>query len=115
MQILRAILIVGWLLVLWITMHAIQAMGASASGDIFMRDFGHPWRAQFNTDFSFHLLLMALWILYREKSLIRGIPFAVLSIVGGGAFSLAYILVATFVAKGDIRRLLLGDCANEVN
>lgn len=111
MQILRAILIVGWVLVMWVSIHAVQAMGASASGDIFMRDFSHPWRAQFNTDFSFHLLLMALWILYREKRLIRGIPFAVLSILVGGAFSLAYILVATFAAKGDFRRLLLGDRA----
>ena len=108
MQILRALLIVGWLVVMGVSMHAIQAMGASASADIFMRDFSHPWRAQFNTDFSLHLLLMALWILYREKSLIRGIPFAMLSIVGGGAFSLAYILVATFAAKGDFGRLLLG-------
>jgi hypothetical protein len=111
MHILRVILIVGWLLVMWVSVHAIQAMGVSASGDIFMRDFSQPWRAQFNTDFSFHLLLMALWILHREKSLIWGIPFAVLSIVVGGAFSLAYILVATFAAKGDVRGLLLGDRA----
>ena len=82
--------------------------GRECVSDIFMRDFSHPWRAQFNTDFSLHLLLMALWILYREKSLFRGIPFATLSIVVGGAFSLAYILVATFAAKGDFRRLLLG-------
>jgi hypothetical protein len=111
MRVLRVILIVAWLLVIGVSIHAIQAMGASASGNIFLGDFSHPWRAQFNTDFSFHLLLMALWILYREKSPIRGFAFALLSIVGGGAFSLAYIFVATFAAKGDIRRLLLGDRA----
>jgi len=113
MNIFRALLLVAWILVIWVSFHAIQTMGVNAAGAIFMGDFAYPWRAQFNTDFSFHLLLMALWIGYRERKLIWGIPLGVASIMLGGAFSLAYILVVTYLEKGDMRRVLLGHRAGE--
>ncbi|MET0183667.1 MAG: hypothetical protein ABW199_12360 [Caulobacterales bacterium] len=109
MQIFRGLLVLAWLAVVLVSAHAIQAMGAQTAGDVFVSDFSHPWRAQFNTDFSFHLLLMASWIAFREKTLIRGLPFGALAILLGGAFSFAYIVVATFRAKGDMRRIMLGE------
>ena len=77
-------------------------------GNIFFTDFSHPWRAQFNTDFSIHLFLMAAWIAYREPRRLLGAMLAVLSVLGGGAISLLYILVASYRARGDVRALLLG-------
>jgi hypothetical protein len=108
MQLFRFALLVAWLATLWVSVRAILAMGAGAAGDVFLGDFSHPWRAQFNTDFSVHLLLMAAWIVYREGRSIRGFGFGLAAILFGGAFSFAYFFVATFTAKGDVRRLLLG-------
>jgi hypothetical protein len=104
----RAALAIAWLVMVWLSAQAILQMGANAAGDVFLGDFTHPWRGQFNGDFAFHLALMAAWIAFREKSPIRGVPFAVASIVFGGVFSFAYIFLATFGAQGDVRRLLLG-------
>lgn len=108
MQLLRSALLVAWLATLWVSVRAILALGAGAAGDVFLGDFSHPWRAQFNTDFAVHLLLMAAWIVYRERGSIRGFGFGVAAVLFGGAFSFAYLFVATFTAQGDIRRLLLG-------
>lgn len=107
MNVFRIVLLALWAVVMYVSVRAVQEMGMQA-GEIFVGDFAHPWRAQFNTDFSAHLLLMALWVIYREPKLWVGIPCAILSVMGGGAFSFAYILVATFRADGDVRKLLLG-------
>jgi hypothetical protein len=111
MQIFRALLLLAWTAMVWVSARAILAAGAGSAGDVFFGDFAHPWRAQFNTDFSVHLLLMALWIVSRERARVRGVLFGIASILLGGAFSFAYILVATFTAQGDVRRLLLGERA----
>ncbi len=109
MRVFRAGLLVAWVVTMWVSVRAILAMGAGAAGDVFLGDFAHPWRAQFNTDFSIHLLLMAGWIAYRERMLIRAVLFGLAAIVFGGAFSFAYIFIATLTAQGDVRRLLLGN------
>ena len=110
MRVFRAGLLVAWVVTMWVSVRAILAMGAGAAGDVFLGDLAHPWRAQFNTDFSIHLLLMAAWIVYRERRLV-GIPFGLAAIVCGGAFSFAYLFVATLTAQDDVRRLLLGNRA----
>ncbi len=51
---------------------------------------------------------MAAWIAYRQKSLPLGLLFGLAAVMFGGAFSLAYIFVATFTAKGGFKGLLLG-------
>ena len=108
MQIFRGFLAIAWLAMTWVSIQAVATMGAHTAGDVFFGDMAHPWRAQFNTDFGVHLLLMAGWIAYREKSLVRGIPFGLLAILLGGVFSFAYLFLATFAARGDWKVLLLG-------
>lgn len=108
MQVFRIAVAIAWLVVMWISIEAVAAMGFAQSGETFFADFGHPWRAQFNTDFSVHLLLMASWLVYREKRVLVGILFGIAAVMFGGAFSLAYIFVATFTAKGSAKTLLLG-------
>ena len=68
-------------------------MGAQLAIDVFFGDFAHPWRRQFNLDFVFHLLMFGSWIFWRTRSTPTGIMF---------------VLVALVLAKGDIRKLLLG-------
>ena len=111
MTFFKVALAAGWLAVLAVTARAVGSMGLGAAGDIFMADFAHPWRAQFNSDFLGHILLMAGWIAWRDRVLAKGLALGLLAIMGGGAFSFGYVLVAAIRAKGDMRRLLLGDRA----
>jgi hypothetical protein len=106
MTIFRGFLIVGWLLLFYVTAHAFVALGADG-GMVFISDFAHPWRAQFNTDFSLHIVLVALWMFWREPSKAVGLLCA-LGAMAGGVFTLLYLLIATFRAGGDPRKLLLG-------
>ena len=76
-------------------------------GMVFVSDFGHPWRAQFNSDFVFHLVLLALWVIWREKNLAIGIPCG-LGCFLGGIFVFPYLLVNLIRCDGDIRKLVLG-------
>ncbi|WP_157622888.1 hypothetical protein [Solimonas soli] len=108
MTILRVVLAVAWMTILLVGVHAVNSMGLAPGGKVFFEDFAHPWRAQYNADFSIHLLLMAAWITYRERNLAVGLPLGALAVLLGGTYSLAYIFVATFRAGGNVETLLLG-------
>lgn len=98
--------LVIWVVLLAVTWHAIAAMGFGG-GNLFFADFAHPWRAQFNTDFSFHVLFIAIWVFWRAQSKPLGLLFALLCALGG-VFTFAYLAVAAYRARGDTRVLLLG-------
>ena len=104
----RLALVAGWVFVMVLSVRAVREMGVAAAGDVYFGDFAHPWRAQFNGDFGMHLLLVAAWIVYRTKNLLLGLLSGLLAINLGGAFTLAYLLVLSIRAKGDMRRVLLG-------
>jgi hypothetical protein len=101
-------LLMGWALTLYVSVHAISAMGVNAAGQFFIGDMSFPWRAQFNTDFAMHLLLAAAWMIYRSKSWVVGLICGVLAINLGAIFTFAYLLVVSIRAKGDMRKVLLG-------
>jgi hypothetical protein len=106
MTLFRTALVVAWLAIVAVTVNAISSLGL-ADGKLFITDFAHPWRAQFNGDFSLHLLLMMAWIAYRERKPVRAVALA-LPVVLGSLYTLPYIFVATFRAKGRFDVLLLG-------
>ena len=66
MKPLSFLIVLMWILIVGITWHAVQELGRDG-GMVFVTDFSHPWRAQFNADFSMHLLLFAIWVFWREK------------------------------------------------
>ena len=106
MKALSFLIVFMWILIVGITVHALQELG-SDGGMVFVTDFSHPWRAQFNTDFSIHLLLFAIWVFWREKSKIVGLVAALLCTLGG-MFTLLYLLIAIYRAQGDAKKLMLG-------
>lgn len=106
MTALRAYLALGWLLLMGVTVWAINTMGLD-SANVFFSDFVHPWRAQFYTDFLLHVGPVAAWVYWRESSKLTG-ALCALGTLMGGVFTLLYVLVATSRAGGDARRLLLG-------
>ena len=109
----RLALVVAWLVIFWISLQAVSRMGFGPAGSVFIGDFAHPWRAQFNGDFAIHLMLVAAWMIYRSKSWVVGLVCALLAINLGGVFTLAYVLVVSFQTDGDMRKLLLGRHADE--
>jgi hypothetical protein len=68
LTIFRLALFIGWAVMFAISCHAVSRMGFGAAGGVFIGDFAHPWRAQFNADFALHLLLVAAWMIYRSRS-----------------------------------------------
>lgn len=108
MRAFQILVAAAWLVVIALSVRAVTTMGADQAGPVFIGDFAHAWRAQFNGDFSMHILLMAAWMFYRQRGVVAGLVCAVCAVVFGGAFSLAYIFVASLKAQGSFARLLLG-------
>ena len=103
---LKALLVIFALLIYWVSFQAVYQSGWS-EGMVFVSDFSHPWRAQFNTDFSLHIILLALWVFWRSSNLAIG-TLCGLGCFMGGLFTFPYLLVTLILNKGDIRKLMLG-------
>lgn len=104
----QVLLAVGWVVLTYVSVQAVRQSGFAASGSTFLGDFAHPWRAQYNTDLFLHLLLVATWMVYRSRIWWVGVICGLLAIQGGAVFTLAYLLVISLRAKGDLRKVLLG-------
>lgn len=104
----RLTLAVMWLGLLVVTIEAGRTLGLDKGGDFFFGDMTHPWRAQFNVDFGFHLLLVAAWMAWHATSRLLGAALAVCAVVGGGMFTFAYLFVQSVRKHGNIPAVLLG-------
>ena len=105
---LRFFLMLSTLIIYAITIYAVSTKGFNWPevyfGDLTTLD----WRTQFNADFLFHLFLLATWICWREGFTLKGYIFGFLSIFMGGMFGFPYLLLATYKAKADPGKILLG-------
>ena len=66
------------------------------------------WRSQFDTDFLVYLFLGATWISWREGGTAKGFVLGFFSVFLGGMFSFPYLLITTYQANGDLKKILLG-------
>ena len=108
MNLIRIFLAVGWLVMAWASWRAGSSMGFGVAGDIFFGDMSHPWRGQFNIDFSLHLLAVAFWLGWTAKNRMLGLLVGLVAIMGGALFSFAYLLLRSFGGDQSLRHLLLG-------
>ena len=97
----------AWVTLFTVSAHAVSQMGSNAAGAVFFGDFAHPWRAQFNTDFSIHLMLAAAWMIWRSRSWPVGVACGVLTICLGAVFLLPYLALAWW-RGGSLAAALLG-------
>jgi membrane protease YdiL (CAAX protease family) len=75
----------------------------------FFRDIAKMgWPGQFNMDFWSFLILGSIWLMWRHHFSPLGLLFGLCIFAGGAPFLSAYLLVASFQAKGDVKELLLG-------
>ena len=107
MTALRLFFLTAWLVSTYLIVDATLRVGFGA-GFIWFFDFGEPWRAMFQADFAIYLITLGAWILYREEKPLVGIVCAVFATTLGSVFSMAYLLVTTYRAGGDMRAFLLG-------
>lgn len=101
-------LAVAWVVLALITAQALIELGPADAFRTFVGDYRHPWRAQFYSDFSLHLVLTAAWVLYRARTPALGAAYAFLVLSLGALFTIPYVLAAAGKAKGEARALLLG-------
>ena len=97
-----------WLAVAVVTLWAVAALGLWAAVETFFGDLSHPWRAQFYVDLEAHLILFALWMVWRERSRGVGLACAAATMLLGALFTLPYLLVASLRAQGDVAAMLPG-------
>ena len=77
---------------------------------VFFGDIGRmAWPGQFNLDFLFMLTLSATWVAWRHEFSLGGLALAALALFFGAMFLAVYLLIVSWQAGGDVRRLLLGD------
>ena len=109
MNFLKGLLVLLWLAIAVITIIAVREVGMDPATAYFFDQFQDPWGAQVMADVGIHLLLLALWIVWREDNIIVGILCGLGTLILGGFFSLLYLVVTTFRAKGDMIRFMIGN------
>ena len=66
------------------------------------------WRSQFNFDFIIYLILSSGWVVWREGETAKAYLYGFLNIFLGGIFGFPFLLLISFQANGDLRKILLG-------
>ncbi len=111
MSFFRGFLAVFFLLLTIYTGVVIKAEGWSLL-PVFIGDIAAMgWPGQFNLDFLGSLLLAGMWIAWRHRFSSAGIVLGLVASVGGMLFFMPYLLVASAIAGGDMKALLLGEQA----
>ncbi|MDX2130364.1 MAG: hypothetical protein SFU91_15115 [Chloroherpetonaceae bacterium] len=108
-SLLRIILI---LQIVSVSIYTIIA-GSNEGWDLFSVFFGNikvmGWNGQFNLDFSTYLLLSGLWIMWRNNFSISSIAFGFAAMVLGIIAFAGYVLYLSYVEKGDVKKILVGE------
>ena len=108
MTLLRILLILSTVAIYLLTYFALVSQGANWPAIAISDIQALNWRSQFDVDFLIHLLLLAIWISWREGFTPKGHVFGFLSIILGGMFSFPYLIHASYIAKGNPAKILLG-------
>jgi hypothetical protein len=72
------------------------------------------WPGQFNLDFMFMLTLSALWVAWRHQFSIAGLVLGLLAFFGGSLFLTTYLCVLSWLTKGDIEQMILGNRSERI-
>lgn len=72
----------------------------------------NPWGIVSLVDLYTGFILFSIWIVYREKSILRSIVWVVLMMVLGFFTGSLYMLIALMTSKGDWKKFWMGSRAN---
>jgi len=68
----------------------------------------HPWGQVSLVDLYVGFAIFSMWIVYREKSVVRSIIWVVLMMAMGNWTASLYVLLALYSSGGDWRRFWMG-------
>ncbi|MFK7965238.1 MAG: hypothetical protein AB8C46_14850 [Burkholderiaceae bacterium] len=105
---LRVLLIVLFLSILGYTAIVVSHDGWGLLPEFIGAILEQSWQGQFNLDFSFFLLLSAIWISWRHGFSWSGYGLAGFALVGGMLFLAPYLLVILAKSQGQAASFLLG-------
>jgi hypothetical protein len=108
MELLRAFLLTAILAIVAVTLYATLSAGINFPAVFFGDLLKLDWRSQINTDLMLHAGLLGIWVAWREGATPTGIILGLLCLLLDAVFGFPYVLLATYRAKGDPKRLLLG-------
>lgn len=108
----RLAMAASWVLIMGLTIYIVSVHGFNWPAVFFGDLLNVDWRTQFNIDFLFHLLILFSWVYWREASKLKGLIYGFLSVIMGGMFGFAYLLYASYTAKGNVKAILLGSHYN---
>lgn len=108
MTLFRLSMAASWVMIMSLTLYVVSSYGVNWPAVYFGDLIAMNWRTQFNADFLVHLLLLCSWVYWREESKVKGAIYGFLSIIMGGMFGFAYLLYASYAAKGNVKAILLG-------
>lgn len=105
---LRIYLLFAWLVMIVVTWLAVKSLGIDWPSIFFGDILNNEWRAQFNIDFLFHLILFCSWVIWRERSKLVGVVCGILCIFGGGLFGFMYLFFVSLKSEGNVSKFFLG-------
>lgn len=109
---LRFFLIFSTLAIYGVTYTAIMNQGLNWPAVAIHDLMSLNWRTQFDVDFIVHLFLLATWIIWREGATKKAYVYGFLSVIMGGMFSFPYLIYTTYIAGGDVKKIMLGTRVN---
>jgi hypothetical protein len=108
MNAFRALLIVVWTIIVGYTAIVIANHGMGLLSIFFGDMAAMGWPGQFNLDFMFMLTLSAIWVAWRHQFSIAGLVLGLLALFGGSLFLATYLFMVSWLAKGNMKQMLLG-------
>jgi len=108
MTLFRLLLATIFVVILGYTAVVVQNHGLGLLAVFFGDMAVMAWPGQFNLDFMILLALSGLWVAWRHAFSRAGVLLGVTAFFGGALFLTAYLFVASLVAKGDPKEVLLG-------
>ena len=105
MKIAQVISIIGLVAMTAVIAYAFVVGDFNAEGAWLM---AHPWGQVSLVDLYVGFAIFSMWIVYREKSVVRSIIWVVLMMALGNWTASLYVLLALYSSGGDWRRFWMG-------
>jgi hypothetical protein len=107
-------------MVMWIAFLGLLAMTAVLAYGFMVGDFiadgaqllNNPWGVVSIVDLYTGFTLFSIWIVFREKSLVRSLAWVALVLVLGFFAGCLYVLYNAFLSKGDWKVFWMGQHAS---
>ena len=118
---MKGLKVICWIVILMMIYYGSRilmedSLGHGAGFDVFLAGAASPWQAFINQDLTSGLLIVLLWIIYRQKGerAIDTFAWAWMLMWWGNIVTAAYVLIAMRQSEGDPARLFAGNRAGRL-